>query len=116
MQKYNLKRFISLTGTGARTTGDKPSLIDRILNQLVNFIDPIRISDGNKHVIAIKHSDLNWTILRVLVLTNGELNINYKLNETGPSETLSSRKKVAKIMVDLLTDKEYIKKMPIICG
>lgn len=114
MNKSFVPRLVSLTGTGVRVEGDKPSFIDLILNFVIKFVDPERIKDGIEHAEEIKKSDLDWSILRVLKLTDKVSDkIYYKLTEHGPVELTTSRSKVAKIMVDLATSDMFINKMPV---
>ena len=120
MKIEGITRIISLTGTGVRIEGDTPSIFDIIGNWIIKIIDRDRIMDGIEHVEALKKSGLDWTILRVLKLSNGDINSDknnlipeYKLSTHGPAEAFTSRKKVAKIMTDLLTSGKYSKQMPI---
>ena len=117
MNELNLKRLISLTGTGARVENDKPSIVDLVLNSIVKFIDPNRINDGVQHVKVLRNSNLDWTIVRVLKLSKKDADVfGYKLTEGGPAELQTSRKKVAKVIVDLINDDKYIGKFPVISG
>lgn len=117
MKKSGIKRVLSLTGTGARVEGDRPSLIDRFLNAVIKVIDPNRIRDGLEHVQVLKESGLDFTIVRVLKLTSStKESKNYMLTDGGPAELQTSRKKVAKVLVDLINDTKYISKQPIISG
>ena len=113
MKEHSITRIISLTGTGVRIPGDTPSVIDRILNFIIKKIDPERINDGKEHVEALQASELNWTILRVLKLSSAPYDGNYTLTKHGPVELSTSRKKVADIMVDLATSKEFVADMPV---
>lgn len=115
MQSLGIKRILSLTGTGARSDGDTPSLIDQVLNFFVKLVDPQRINDGVEHVKVLKGSNLDWTVLRVLKLGSSEKEIlKYKLTLGGPAELLTSRKKVAKILADLVNDINYVGKLPVV--
>jgi len=117
MKKHGIKRVLSLTGTGARVEGDTPSIIDRLLNVLIKLVDPNRIRDGLKHVEVLEESGLDFTIVRVLKLGNSNKECeNYTLTDGGPAELQTSRKKVPKVLVDLINDKQYIAKQPIISG
>jgi nucleoside-diphosphate-sugar epimerase len=113
MQVAKLRRLISLTGTGVRFEGDKASLIDTILNMSIRLIDPKRISDGIAHGAVLKESNTDWTLLRVLKLTDGLAN-SYKLTPHGPAKVFVSRKTVAKAALELLEKKEFIQEAPII--
>ncbi len=115
MEELGIKRVLSLTGTGVRLSQDKISLMDILLNLGIGTFDPARVKDGIEHAKVLQKSKLDWTILRVLKLGNSETQIiNYKLTEGGPAELMTSRKKVAKVLVDLIRDEKYIRKMPII--
>jgi putative NADH-flavin reductase len=115
MQEHGIKRILSLTGTGVRIANDKPSLIDYILNIAVKIVDPARVIDGIKHAEVLQNSNLEWTIVRVLKLSKSDKNFNgYELTEHGPAELPTPRKKVARVLVDLIEDRNYINKMPVI--
>jgi len=114
MKKNGITRIISLTGTGVREEGDTPSIFDRIANYIIRKIDRERIIDGIKHSKVLKESSLDWTILRVLKLSQSEKKVDsYNLSSHGPAEIYTSRKKVAYIMVDLIDDDVWKKKSPI---
>ena len=106
-------RFISLTGSGVRVSGDKITVLDRILNLVIKIIDPARVSDGINHYKLLSKSRLRWTVVRVLKLTNGSRK-NYNLDECGPVKTLVSRKTVARAMVDLAGSNQWTNKAPLI--
>lgn len=117
MKELGIKRVLSLTGTGVRADGDTPSLLDKILNFFVKLIDADRVNDGVLHVQVLQDSGLDFTVLRVLKLSQSEKEFtDYKLTDGGPAEWESPRKKVAKVLVDLINDKKYIGKLPIISG
>ena len=86
-----------------------------VLNSIVKLVDPDRINDGVEHVKVLRNSDLEWTVVRVLKLSKKDSEVvEYKLTEGGPAELQTSRKKVAKVLVDLIDDKKYIGKLPVI--
>ncbi len=116
MKDYGLRRIISLTGTGVRLPGDTPSFIDRILNVCIRLIDPRRISDGIEHAKFLMSSDLNWTIVRVLKLTNGPSSGTVKFSLHGPAEVLTPRARAAHGIVDIINDDLYNQQAPIVQG
>jgi putative NADH-flavin reductase len=117
MKELGIRRVLSMTGTGARVAEDKPSLADRFLNFGVKLVDPERINDGVEHVKVLQESGLDWTIVRVLKLSKSDAEAkDYKLTDHGPAELLTSRKKVAKVLVDLLDDTNSYGKLPVISG
>lgn len=116
MSEMGIDRIISLTGTGVRFSGDTPSAIDRVLNLVIKQIDPARISDGIDHSEFLKSTNLRWTVIRVLKLTNGKHHGNVKFSLHGPAELLTPRARVAAGIVQLLENGEYINDAPIIQG
>lgn len=117
MKELGVKRVLSLTGTGARVVGDTPSITDRFLNLGVALVDPERINDGIEHARVLEESGLDYTIVRVLKLGNSTADVGaVKLTSGGPAEFVTSRKKVAKVLVDLIRDTAYIGKQPVISG
>jgi putative NADH-flavin reductase len=113
MAAAQLRRLISLTGTGVRFVGDRITLIDRVLNLSIRLIDPKRILDGIAHAEIVKNSDLDWTLLRVLKLTNGPLR-PFSLTAHGPAKVFVSRKVVAAATLELLEKKTFITEAPIV--
>jgi hypothetical protein len=113
MKKHHINRIMSLTGTGVRMPGDTPSLTDRVLNAGIKIIDPERIQDGIAHADVIQESDTDWTIVRVLKLTDFPLH-GYTLSDHGPARFLVSRAVVADALLTILTDNTYHKQAPIV--
>jgi putative NADH-flavin reductase len=113
MAKNNIKRLVSLTGTGVRFPNDKITLIDRFLNSTIRLIDPKRINDGLQHVEVIKNSDSDWTVLRVLKLQNTSLG-EFKLTLNGPAKLIVARAEVAQAVLDMLEHKRFMHQAPII--
>jgi putative NADH-flavin reductase len=113
MNNEKKNRLISLTGTGVRFPNDKITIMDRILNLAIGIIDPKRIADGKKHVDIIKKSNTNWTVLRVLKLSNGEAK-KFKLSPKGPTKVYVSRSEVAIALLDIVEKEIFIREAPII--
>jgi putative NADH-flavin reductase len=114
MNNQNIKRIISLTGSGVRVKGDKISLIDRSLNIPLKIVDKSRIQDGIDHYNCLTSSNLNWTVLRVLKLTNQDKIVPYKLTAGGPAKMFVSRATVAKILVYLAESNDWSKSAPVV--
>lgn len=113
MERFGIRRLVSLTGTGVRIAGDRPSLLDRLANAAIRIVDPFRIKDGIAHVRAIESSTLDWTVVRVLKLHNGDYH-NYSITPHGPAKLLTSRQEVAQCILSLLTDTSSFRTYPVI--
>lgn len=116
MRRHGVTRLISLTGTGVRFDGDRPSIVDRLANVAIKLIDPNRIRDGIEHAEALKRSQLDWTMIRVLKLSNGKHEGGVTFSLTGPAEFITPRRRVAAATVQLLKENNYIRQAPIITG
>lgn len=115
MKNENVKRIISLTGTGVRFPADTPSLMDKILSVAVTIVDPERIKDGIMHAKVLRDSGLDWTIIRVLKLQNTKPK-PFVLKMHGPAKLVTSRAEVADAALIALADPSMIKQSPIICN
>lgn len=113
MESMGIRRIVSLTGTGVRFEGDEITMIDRILNSIIEIIDPSRIKDGRDHVKLLKKSNLDWTIVRVLKLTDGPKR-PFLLLKHGPTKLFVSRKDVATATLEVITNGSFIKEAPIL--
>ncbi len=109
-------RIISLTGTGVRQPGDTISLIDKILNFSIKLIDPDRISDGIEHANVLRNSSADWSIVRVLKLTNCSHLGEPALTLGGPAEIFTPRARVAAVIVDIIKNDSYHRQSPVIGG
>jgi len=116
MHELKITRLVSLTGTGVRFPGDKPSLVDYLANFAIRVIDPNRVQDGIDHARLLEATDLEWTILRVLKLGNGEHKGMVKLTPTGPAELLTPRSRAAAAALQVITDASYVRQAPVISG
>lgn len=113
MKRRGITRIVSLTGTGVRINGDKPNMLDKMANFAIARIDPSRVRDGIEHAKVMQRSDLDFTIVRVLKLGNGEPK-PYSLTEHGPAKSLTSRGEVAQAILECLEDNQYIRQHPVI--
>jgi hypothetical protein len=113
MEEMDVQRLISLTGTGVRFPDDKITPIDRMLNLSIRLIDPKRIQDGIHHAEIMKASSVQWTLIRVLKLTNDTLQ-TFGLSADGPTRTFTSRATVAVAICHVLEQQSFIQQAPII--
>lgn len=113
MKKLKVKRIVSLTGTGVRRRGDIIPLFDKIINSGVMVWDPARVTDGRNHVGVLEKSRLDWTVIRVLKLSNSDPK-PFALRDHGPTKLFTSRHEVAQAVLQVLEDGSFIEKCPII--
>ena len=113
MDGMYIKRFVTVTGTGARLPEDNIGLVDCFLNMAVSVIDPPRISDGRNYLKVLQSSDLDWTVIRVLKLQNIAAQ-KFELQLHGPTKWYVGRAETAQAMMQVITDNSFIRQSPII--
>ncbi len=113
MHFFSVTRIVSLTGTGVRFPKDTIPLIDRILNLAIKIIDPARVKDGRDHLDVLQRSRLEWTVIRVLKLSNGLVK-PCTLRVNGPTKLHVSRDEVAFAALSVLENHSFVGQAPII--
>jgi len=113
MEVTGVKRIVSLTGVGVWAPGDRfKSLIDAT-NWLAARVGVKRFDDGIAHARALHASDLDWTILRVLLLSSGEPG-EFRLKPHGFAKIPTPRREVARAILQLLERSEFIRQLPVV--
>lgn len=113
MHRAGIQRIVSLTGTDVRYPGDHVRLVDRLINAVHGMFDKERVQDGNEHAEILAKSGLDWTIIRVLKLTDGTPG-EFHLAEHGPAKALVPRKEVALAILESLEYRSFVKSAPIV--
>ncbi len=113
MRDQELKRVVSLTGTGVRFPDDRITVVDRLLNLGVRIVDPARVKDGREHVRVLQASDLDWTVIRVLKLQNTRPR-PFSLRAHGPTKWYTNREEVADSVLQVLKKGSFVRQAPII--
>ncbi|ADH62699.1 NmrA family protein [Allomeiothermus silvanus DSM 9946] len=115
MKKHGLRRLVTLTGAGVPQPGDQPKIFDRLMRFLLGVLAKDVLQDSIRHAELVRDSGLDWTIVRVPVLTDGPARGNYRIGMVGVnSGARISRADVAAFMLKAATDKEMIGKAPVI--
>ncbi len=107
------QKLISLTGTGVRQPGDHIAIFDRLLNEPLALVMKTMVQDGRNHLAALEQSQVDWTVLRALKLTNRRKH-SFQLLVNGPARLFVSRATVAQAILDVLKQKSFSRQAPII--
>jgi hypothetical protein len=113
MKEQGILRYVDVTGTGVRFSGDKIPIIDYILNAGIQLIDPARVQDGRNHQEVLKTSDREWTTIRILKLQNNAPR-PYNLTTHGPTKWFVGRQEVARAMLEVIEQHSFVGQAPII--
>jgi putative NADH-flavin reductase len=113
MNEKNVMRLIFLSAFGVGQTFEQASFIQKIAFRL--FLKNI-YADKSKGDERIRNSNLDWTIVYAVLLTNKPLRGKYQVGEKLPMNGMPkiSRADVADFMLRQLTDSTFVKKAPII--
>jgi putative NADH-flavin reductase len=116
MKKHGVHRLISLTGAGVRyPEKDTPQLFDRVMGFLLKQMAGDLLADSTQHVQTIRNSDLEWTIVRVPVLTDGPHTGQIKVGYVGNGVSARIRRAdVADFMLRTLETRSHIHDLPVI--
>ena len=113
MEKTNIQRLIFLSAFGVGETYLHANMIQRIIFK--TFLKNIYADKGRAEVL-IRASNLDWTFVYPVVLTDGPLTGKYQVGENLQMKGMPkiSRADVAEFMLQQLTGTATIRKAPII--
>jgi putative NADH-flavin reductase len=115
MEKYSVRRLVSLTGAGVDAPEDQPKLINNVIKFALKTLSGAVLQDALGHVDVIKSSNLDWVIVRGPRLTEGPRTDKYRVGWVGVNTGTSvSRADLADFMLKQVTDNTYLRKMPMI--
>lgn len=115
MQKAGVRRFITLTGAGVAQPGDQPKAFNKFMSFLLSVLAKDVVLDSAKHVQAVRASGLDWTVVRVPMLTDGPHTGQYRVGKVGVNDgPRISRADVADFMLKQLQDRSYLGQAPVI--
>jgi len=113
MNEKNVKRLIFLSAFGVGQTFEQASFIQKLAFRL--FLKNI-YADKSKGDELIRNSNLDWTIVYPVLLTDKPLTGKYQVGEKLPMNGMPkiSRADVTDFMLRQLTDSTFVRKAPII--
>lgn len=115
MQKVGVRRLITLTGAGVAQPGDEPKAFNKFMSFMLNTFAKDVLKDSTKHAEIVRSSGLEWTIVRVPMLTDGERKGTYRVGKVGVDDgPRISRADVADFMLKQVSAKSYLGKSPVI--
>ena len=115
MKTHGVQRLIAATGAGVVDPNDKPQLIGRIFGLALRLFAKNVLADSQGMVVAIRGSDLDWTLARAPRLNDkpgtGKIKVGYA--GQGPGTQLS-RADFARFMLDQLVPDTWSRKAPML--
>lgn len=115
MNKYGVKRLVSLTGAGVAVPQDKPKFMNHVITFLLKLFSGDVLTDAEHHYEVLQSSPLDWTIVRGPMLNEGPHSGKYRVGWVGVNTgTRISRADVADFLLKQLTDNTYLREAPMI--
>jgi putative NADH-flavin reductase len=115
MRQHGVRRLIQAAGAGVRDPQDTPTLVHAFFGGLVRLLSPNVVADMVEVVDKVRQSGLDWTIVRVPMLTEGpatgRVREGYVGKDIGPR---LARADLAAFMLKQLEAKTYVGQAPAI--
>ena len=115
MKNHGVRRLVSTTGAGVRQPEDQPKFIDHFIGFLLNLLARSVVQDSAANVKVIRNSGLDWTVVRYPRLMDGEHTGKYRFGYVSKdSSTQLSRADAAASVLNELTEKKWLRKLPLV--
>lgn len=112
MTDADVTRFVTLVGAGVRQDGESISLGGKVVGGLLKLLARDVLEDAAEHARRVRTSNLNWTILRVPRLGEGDPASDYRIGDLKLGFGAVDRVDVAACLLDRLEEDDYIEEMP----
>ena len=115
MKEQDMYRLISTSGAGVWQPQDQPKFADYFIATLLHLFAREVERDAFASVDVIKGSNLDWTVVRFPRLTNGPRTGKYRLGYIGKESSVQlSRADAAEFILKELTEKKWVRKVPLV--
>lgn len=115
MQTHNVDRLIISAGAGVGDPQDEPKLINKLINWILKLTARWVYEDMVQTVETVRASDLDWTVVRVPMLVDGEPTGEIREGCIGKGlGPRISRGDLAKYILDQLQREDQIQQSPAI--
>lgn len=115
MDQQGIKRIITLTGSDARASGDRPKLLAKLMRPMLKIAAGKILFDGEEHIRILEASKLDYTVVRSPVMRgigpSGKAGLNFKAPNVW--ETVH-RKDVAKAICSLVENQQLNRQCPFV--
>lgn len=115
MEKYGVKRLVSLTGAGVEAPQDQPKVMNHLIKFALKAMSSEVLKDGEQHAEVIKESPLDWVIVRAPMLNEGPRTGKYRVGWVGVNTSARlSRADLADFLLKQVTDSTYLRQLPMV--
>lgn len=116
MERHGVDRLVLLTGAGVRVDGDEPGLADRAIRGVMSLLQSEILEDGQEAVAAIAASSLDWTVVRVPRLVDGDRRGRTRTaaHVGGGTGTTLGRDDLAVVLLDEVEQRRWVRRAPVV--
>ncbi|HZQ05075.1 MAG TPA: SDR family oxidoreductase [Anaerolineae bacterium] len=115
MKKHGVRRLVVSTGAGVGDPNDEPKLFHHLMNFALALVSRNVYEDMKRTVDVVRASELDWTIVRVPMLTDdqkiGRVQVGYVGKGMGPRIT---RADMADFILKQVSDRQFVRQAPAI--
>ncbi|CAN5624649.1 NAD(P)H-binding protein [soil metagenome] len=115
MTIHGVERLVVSAGAGVGGEGDQPKLFNHLISFALRLAARHVLEDMTRTVHAVRGSDLDWTVVRVPMLTDdppkGQVRVGLVGVNTGPR---IGRADMARFMQDQVRDPAHVRQSPVI--
>lgn len=113
---HGVRRIVSLSGGGLPSpTRDRPRLPDRVIRFLFRRLSPQVLDDAAGHLRVLEESDLDWTVVRGPVLTEGPRTGTYRVGWVGVNAGMRiGRADLADFVLGQIDDRRFVHELPFV--
>ena len=112
MEDEGVSRFVTLVGAGVREEGESVSLGGTVVGGLLTLLARDVLEDATEHARRVRASGLDWTILRVPRLGEGDPGGDYRIGDLRLGFEAVDRADVAACILDRLEADDHVGAMP----
>lgn len=115
MRAHGVDRLVASTGAGVSFPQDDPKLLNKLIGWMVRTFSRYVYEDMKGAAEQVVTSELDWTLVRVPVLTDdepkGDIRVGYVGKGTGARLT---RRDMAKFILDQVESDKHLHDVPVI--
>jgi putative NADH-flavin reductase len=115
MRTHGVRRLVVSAGAGVGGDGDQPKLVDHLISFVLKLAARHVLADMTRTVDAVRASGLDWTVVRVPMLTDGPPTGTIRVGlvgvNTGPR---IARADMARFMLEQVHDASNVGASPVI--
>ena len=115
MKSNRVSRLVMIAGAGVGDPNDAPGFFNKVMNFMLRTMAKNVLEDMSRAVELVRSSDLDWTVVRLPMLTDDPKTGKVKVAYVGKGMGYRiARADIAPFLVGQVEDKAYIHKAPAI--